>query len=60
MENMKKETAIQDEQQLNGNEEIVSSIIDILANNNLSIAEAKNILYAASKKICQQLVKASL
>lgn len=60
MENMKKETAIQNEQQLNGNEEIVSSIIDILANNNLSIAEAKNILYAASKKICQQLVKASL
>ena len=60
MDNLKKETAIQDEQQLNGNEEIVSSIIDILANNNLSIAEAKNILYAASKKICQQLVKASL
>ena len=34
MDNLKKETAIQDEQQLNGNEEIVSSIIDILANNN--------------------------
>lgn len=60
MDNLKKETAIQNEQQLNGNEEIVSSIIDILANNNLSITEAKNILYATSKKICQQLVKASL
>lgn len=55
MGNGKKETAIHIEQQLK--EEIVNSVIDILAKNNLSITEAKNVLYVASKKICQQIVK---
>lgn len=59
MENEKKETAIQNEQQLNKNEVVVNSIIDILAKNNLSIAEAKNVLYITSKKICQQIVISS-
>ena len=57
MDNEKKETAIQNEQQLNEREEIVNSIINILAKNNLSITEAKNVLYVVSKKICQQIVK---
>ncbi|EOS26547.1 hypothetical protein C806_01283 [Lachnospiraceae bacterium 3-1] len=59
MDNEKKETAIQNGQQLKEKGEIVNSIIDILAKNNLSIAEAKNVLYVASKKICQQIVKSS-
>lgn len=45
MDNEKKETAIRNEQQLNEREEIVNSIINILAKNNLSITEAKNVLY---------------
>lgn len=57
MDNEKKETAIRNEQQLNEREEIVNSIINILAKNNLSITEAKNVLYVVSKKICQQIVK---
>lgn len=59
MDNEKKETAIQNGQQLNEKESVVNSIIDILAKNNLSITEAKNILYAASKKMCRQIVKSS-
>lgn len=58
MDNEKKETAIQNGQQ-NEKEVVVNSIIDILAKNNLSIAEAKNILYITSKKICQQIVISS-
>lgn len=57
MGNGKKETAIPNGQQLKEKEGIVNSIIDILAKNNLSITEAKNVLYVASKKICQQIVK---
>lgn len=58
MDNEKKETAIQNGQQ-NEKEVVVNSIIDILAKNNLSIAEAKNVLYITSKKICQQIVISS-
>lgn len=60
MENEEKETAIWEGKQLCEKDEIIKSMIDILAKNNLSIIEAKNILYATSKKICQQKVKASL
>jgi len=49
---------ISNEQQLNS--KIIDVIIDILANNNLSIADAKNILYVTSKKLSQQKVKSSL
>ncbi len=49
---------ISNEQPLNS--KIIDLIIDILANNNLSIADAKNILYVTSKKLSQQKVKSSL
>lgn len=39
------------------NSKIIDSIIDILADNNFSIADANNILHAASKKLYQQKVK---
>ena len=49
---------ISNEQPLNS--KIIDLIIDILANNNLSIADAKNILYVTTKKLSQQKVKSSL
>lgn len=57
MNRSQKETAIQDEQQLKEKQEIINDIINILAENNLTIAEAKEILYTTSKKICNQTVK---
>lgn len=50
------ETTVQDEQQFKFKKEIINDIIKILANNNLTIADAKDILYATSKKICKQKV----
>lgn len=50
----KKETAIQNEQQL-----IVDEIIKIIANKNLTIEEANRILHETSKKINQQVVQVS-
>lgn len=52
-----KETAIHNEQQLKTKQEIINDIIDILSINNLSIADAKEILYATSKEIYRQTVK---
>lgn len=51
------ETAIQAEQRLDLKQEIINDIINILAKNQLSIAEAKDVLYATSKEICKQTVK---
>ncbi len=52
-----KETAIQNEQQLKTKQEIIKDIINLLATNNLSIADAKEILYATSKELNRQTVK---
>ncbi len=54
---LQKETAIQNERQLKTKQEIVNDIIKILATNNLSIADAKEILYATSKELNRQTVK---
>lgn len=54
-----KETAILEEQQSISKRIIVDEIIKILADNNLSIAEAREILNVASKKLGQQTVRVS-
>lgn len=54
-----KETAIQNEQQLKTKQEIIDDIINVLADNNLTITDAKEILYETSKVICKQTVKSS-
>lgn len=51
-----KETAIQKEQQLKSNEDIIEYIIEILAKNNLSISEAQKILYNTTKRLCMQKI----
>lgn len=57
MDIQNQETAIQNEQQLKSRQEIVNDIIGILADNNLSIIDAKEILYETSKMVCRQPVK---
>ena len=52
-----KETATQNEQQLKSKQDIIKDIINLLAENNLSIDNAKEILYITSKKLYQQPVK---
>ena len=54
-----KETAIQNEQQSKSKQKIINDIIKILANNNLSITDSKNVLYETSKVICSQIVRVS-
>lgn len=56
---IQKETAIHDEQQSVSKKEIIDTIISILTENNLSITEARDILNITSKKLGQQMVKAS-
>lgn len=53
---IQKNTAIQNEQQYS-KKEIIDDIIKILADNNLSITEARQILNIASKKLGQQAVR---
>jgi len=57
MKERTKETAIQNEQQ--PYEAIINKIIQIIAKENLTIEEAKKVLYATSKKINQQIVLVS-
>lgn len=52
----KKETAINDEQQSTSKEKIINCFVKILADNQMSIHEAKEILREASIKIEQQKV----
>lgn len=52
---LQKDTAIQNERQYS-KKEIIDDIIKILANNKLSITEAREILKNASKKIGNQMV----
>lgn len=54
---LRKETAIHNEQQPKSKQEIIDDIIKILVDNNLTIANAKEILYSTSKKLYQQPVK---
>lgn len=56
---MQKETVIQNEQQLKTKQEIINDIIEMLANNNLTITDSKDILYETSKMICKQIVRVS-
>lgn len=53
---LQKETAIHNEQQLKSKQEIIDDIIKILANNNLTIEDSKDILYETYKTICKQKV----
>lgn len=56
-QNNTEKTATKDEQQPKMKQEIANDIINILADNNLTIADAKDILYATSKTICRQKVR---
>lgn len=53
---LQKETAIHTEHQLKSKQEIIDEIIKILANNNLTISDSKDILYETSKTICDQII----
>lgn len=59
MNEIQKETAIRNEQQPKTKQEIIKDIIKILADNNLTIVDSKDILYETSKAICRQIVKVS-
>lgn len=59
MSELQKETAIQDEQQFKSKKEVIDNIIEILANNNYTITEAKNILHMTLKKLGEQIVRFS-
>lgn len=57
MNTQNKESATQNEQQqINTKQEIINDIIKILAENNLTIADSKDILHETSKEICNQTV----
>lgn len=56
---IQKETAILEEQQSISKRIVVDEIIKILADNNLSIIEAREILNIASKKLGKQTVRVS-
>lgn len=56
---LQKETAILEEQQSISKRIVVDEIIKILADNNLSITEAREILNIASKKLGKQTVRVS-
>lgn len=57
MNNQNKRTAILSGQQPKSRQEIIDDIIKVLADNNLSIIDAKDILNQTSKVICRQVVK---
>ena len=59
MSELQKETAIRNEQQQKSNKEIVDNIIKTLADNNLTITDAREILQITSKKLGKQIVKFS-
>lgn len=52
-------TETQNEQQFKVKKEIINDIIKILADNNLTITDSKDILYETTKTICKQIVKVS-
>lgn len=57
--NINNKTAIHNEQQFKTKESIINDIIKILADNNLTITDSKDILYETSKVICRQIVRVS-
>ena len=59
MSELQKETAIQNEHQQKSNKEIVDKIIALLADNNLTITDAREILQITSKKLGKQIVRFS-
>lgn len=59
MDIQNKETAIHNKQQSKSKQEIINDIIKILADNNLTITDSKDILYETSKAICRQIVRVS-
>ncbi len=56
---LQKETAVLYGQQSKSKQEIINDIIEILANNNLTITDSQNILHETSKVICRQVVRVS-
>ena len=58
-QNNNKITAAQNEQQAKLEKEIINDIIQILADNNLTISASQSILHKTSKAICNQIVKTS-
>ena len=57
--NTNSKTATQNEQQSKSRQKIIDDIINILATNNLTIIDSKDILYETSKTICRQIVRVS-
>lgn len=56
MNKLSKETAIHNNQQSKTKQEIINDIIKILADNNLTVTDSKDILYETSKAIGRQVV----
>lgn len=56
IQNKEKAAAQSKQQQINTKQEIINDIIKILAENNLTITDSKDILHETSKKICNQTV----
>lgn len=56
MNGQNKETAVPNKQQLKTKQKIVNDIIRLLAKNNLTIIDSKEILYETSKAIFKQKV----
>lgn len=54
--NINNKTAIHNEQQLKTKQNIINDIIKILADNNLTIADSKDILYETTKMIYKQVI----
>lgn len=57
--NIENKTVIHNEQQFKTKQNIINDIIKILADNNLTITDSKDILYETSKVIYRQAVRVS-
>lgn len=57
--NKNNKTATQNKRQLKTKETITNDIIKILADNNLSIMDLREIIHTASKAICKQKIRTS-
>lgn len=55
-QNKEKAATQNEKQQIKTKQEIINDIIKILAENNLTIADSKDILHETSKEICKQTV----
>ena len=59
MDELQKETAIQNERQSKSNKEVIDKIIQLLAENNLTITDAREILRITSRKLGEQIIRFS-